>query len=79
MVIQVQFPVFQVQKYWLCVILGKSFNLSKPQFSNIVALSIFFFLWGAGLGFEFRALGFAKHLSHTSSPFCCGYFGDGVM
>jgi hypothetical protein len=28
------------------------------------------------LGFELRAL---YHLSHTSSPFCSGYLGDGVL
>jgi hypothetical protein len=35
-----------------------------------------------GLEFELRASSFAKqgfyHLSHTSSSFCSGYFGDGV-
>jgi hypothetical protein len=34
-----------------------------------------------GLVFELRAFTLAKqalyHLSHTSSPFCSGYFGDG--
>jgi hypothetical protein len=35
-----------------------------------------------GLGFELKALPVAKqvlyYLSHISSPFCSGYFGDGV-
>jgi hypothetical protein len=36
-----------------------------------------------GLEFELRAYVFAKqalyHLSHTSSPFCSGYFADGII
>jgi hypothetical protein len=30
-----------------------------------------------GLGFELRALSL-QTLSHTSSPFCSGYFGNGI-
>jgi hypothetical protein len=36
-------------------------------------VTTFFFL--VGLGFAKQAL---YCLSHTSSPFCCGYFTDGV-
>jgi hypothetical protein len=40
-------------------------------------VTFFFFV---GLGFEFRALHLQNRcLSHTSSPFCPGYFGDGVL
>jgi hypothetical protein len=31
------------------------------------------------LGFELRVLHLLYHLSHTSSPFCSGYFGDRVL
>jgi hypothetical protein len=41
-----------------------------------------FCVCGWGLGFELSQ-GFAKlapyHLSHNSSPFCSGYFEDGVL
>jgi hypothetical protein len=54
------------------MILGKPVNLSR--------LHISFFLL-VGLGFD-EGFTLAKqacyHLSHTFSPFCCGYFGDGV-
>jgi hypothetical protein len=36
-----------------------------------------------GLGFELGSVLVVKQvlycLSHTSSPFCCGYFGDGGL
>jgi hypothetical protein len=36
------------------------------------------FFWWDG-GFELRALGLqSRRLSHTFSPFCSGYFGDGI-
>jgi hypothetical protein len=37
-----------------------------------------FFLFLVGLGFELRLLAkqLIYHLSHTSSPFCSGYFGE---
>jgi hypothetical protein len=38
----------------------------------------FFFFFLVGLGFELSAWWAQYHLSHTSSPFCSGYFGDGV-
>jgi hypothetical protein len=35
-----------------------------------------------GLGFDFKSFELAKqalyHLSYTSSPFCSGYFEDGI-
>jgi hypothetical protein len=39
-------------------------------------------LFGGVLGFELRVsclLGRLDHLSHIFSPFCSGYFGEGVL
>jgi hypothetical protein len=42
---------------------------------------LFFSFFLMGLGFELKELHFANqklyHMSHTSSPFCSSYFGDG--
>jgi hypothetical protein len=35
---------------------------------------VIIFFGGAGV----QTQDFALHLSHTSNPFCSGYFGDGV-
>jgi hypothetical protein len=59
-------------------------SISLVNFQNKVSFIVIpppFFL--LGLGFELRALVFAKqelyHMSHTSSPFSSGYFGDGGL
>jgi hypothetical protein len=53
--------------------------LSRQTLSPFLFFLFFFFFFLVGLGFGLRP---AKQvfycLSHTSSPFCSGYFGDGV-
>jgi hypothetical protein len=45
---------------------------------GVLFVSVWFWVL-VGLRFEFRACKAALyHLSHTSSPFCSGCFGDGV-
>jgi hypothetical protein len=60
-------------------VLYSSFSLSQSEVD--LFFSFFFFL--VGLGFEVRAIKFAKQMlycsSHASSPFCSDYFGDGVL
>jgi hypothetical protein len=45
--------------------------------------TFFFFFFLVIRGFELRAYVLARqelyHFSHASSPFCSGYFGDGVL
>jgi hypothetical protein len=49
--------------------------LSASLVTQEQANSFFFFWWTQGFVLAKQVL---YHLSHTSSPFCCGYFGDGV-
>jgi hypothetical protein len=37
------------------------------------------FFFGVGLGFELRTKQVLYCLSHSSNPFCSGYFGEGVF
>jgi hypothetical protein len=50
---------------------------------NLIIIIIIFFFFLVGLVFELRALHLAKQalylLSHASSSFCSGYFGDGGL
>jgi hypothetical protein len=64
------FPRLQIQP------LVSALSLHYPS-----KLNLFFFL--LGLGFELIVSHLQNrapyHLSHTSSPFCSGYFGDGCL
>jgi hypothetical protein len=64
---------------WICL-LGRREN-HTPESNFARAFPIFFF--NVRLGFEFRALCMQSRplycLSHISSPFCSGYFGDGGL
>jgi hypothetical protein len=56
--------------------------LLHPGFSATVTFFLLFFLFG-GTGLWTRGFALAKQVlccsSHTSSPFCSGYFGDGGL
>jgi hypothetical protein len=51
------------------------------MFEDQIGGGVFSFL--VGLGFKLKTSNLEKQvlycLSHTSSPFCSGYFGDGVL
>jgi hypothetical protein len=58
-------------------------SVNRDSFTFSFPLDAFFFFFLVGLGFEVKASSLQKqvlyHLSHTSSPFCCGYLRDGVL
>jgi hypothetical protein len=56
---------------------GKRYFLKEREKRGIALFYFFFFLF-LGLGFAL-AKQVLYHLSHTSSPFCSGYFGDKVL
>jgi hypothetical protein len=68
------------------VYLSKGLNLGTLRktagavfiFDGIVTFFFFFFFWDWGLNFALTKW-VLYHLSHTSSPFCSGYFGGGVL
>jgi hypothetical protein len=57
--------------------------LPLPLPKRVIARYYLFFFFLVGLGFEFRAScqqsRHSKHLNHNYSPFCSGYFENGVL
>jgi hypothetical protein len=55
-------------------------GLQKPGHHPVGQALLFFsfFFLLVGLGFELGSKQALYRLSHTSSPFCSGYFGDGL-
>jgi hypothetical protein len=55
---------------------------NKFKFGFVELSGVFFFFFVVALGL-IEGFALAKqvlyHLSHTSSPFCSSYFGDGVL
>jgi hypothetical protein len=73
--ISAQNPKLAEPDFWIL----KSFYVLLPisdDLDHLSFLSLCFFL-SAGFWFELRA-SWLQSMSHTSSPFCCGYFGDEV-
>jgi hypothetical protein len=58
-------------------------GLASIMFSWLKFIFLLLFFFFLGLGFELRASCLQSdtlyHLSNTSSPFCSGYLGDGIL
>jgi hypothetical protein len=54
------------------------FSTRRNTFLNTCYYYYYYYWWDWGLKFAFAKQAL-YHLNHTSSPFCCGYFGDGVL
>jgi hypothetical protein len=64
-----------VQERLSCLLSGHMFWCRVLSEALIEIFGRYFFFFFVGLEFELRAL----YLSHTSIPFCSGYFGDGGL